>query len=275
MTKKKNAMNKFSFILLISLFIGLLIPSPASAQDKTGENKDAKVVTDSNDLQWVEEVAQRALILSEEAARRAELRSREMERRMYHRMEDAGRRGQMRMEHRDTSRYKRYDFPGYLDSLEMPGMQDRGMMDLRDLKELQEMHNFPSIPYYPEKYGDFHNLPPLHGFMFSDSKSGSSWSYERRLNDATYSNEYSIATDGSAKRVDLFVSGICAKGSITITVTSPDGKKLSDILIDENGNMNWRKSFNIEETKWTKGNWTFKVTTKDATGTFNISLDSF
>jgi|WetSurMetagenome_2_1015567.scaffolds.fasta_scaffold01258_10 hypothetical protein len=270
-------MKKITFILLISLFGGFMFSVPASAQDKSGEKKDAKTAkaaNDSNDLEWVEEVAHRAYILSEEAARRAESLSRDMERRMYHHMEQTGRRGQMRMEHRDTCKLKGYYFPGNLDSLELSGFN---VPEMKDMPHFPDMADMPTVRDYMEmdRHGNFHNMAPLHGFMFSDSKSGSSWSYERRLNEATFTTEYSAATDETAKKVDLYVSGVCTKGSITISVTSPDGKKLSDIVIDENGNMNWRKSYNTEETKWTKGNWTFKVTTKSATGTYNISLDSF
>ena len=265
-------MNKLSFILLITLFVGLMFSSPVSAQAKTDEKKNVKVTNDSSDLEWVEEVAHRALILSEEAARRAESLSRDMEHRMYRHMEQAGRRGQMHMGHRDTLRFDRFDFPGTRDSLELSGLPDH---DMRNMHYYLDMDNLPPFPDYIDRQGNLHGMAPMHGFMFSDSKSGSVWNYERRLNDATFTNEYSIATDTEAKKVDLFVSGVCTKGSITITVTAPDGKKLSDIIIDENGNMNWRKSYNTEETKWTKGNWTFKVTTKSATGTFDISLNSF
>jgi len=265
-------MNKLTFILLITLFGGLLFSSPVSAQTKTDEKKNAKVTNDSSDLEWVEEVAHRALILSEEAARRAESISRDMEHRMYRHMEKTGRRGQMRMGRMDTLRFDRFDFPGTLDSLEISGIPDP---DMRHMRYYFDMDDLPPVPDYIDRHGNLHTMAPMHGFMFSDSKSGSVWSYERRLNDATLTNEYSIATDAESKKVDLFVSGVCTKGSITIIVTAPDGKKLSDIIIDENGNMNWRKSFNTEETKWTKGNWTFKVTTKSATGTFNISLDSY
>jgi len=265
-------MNKLSVILLITLFGGFLFSSPVSAQAKTGEKKNAKAVNDTNDLEWVEEVAQRALILSEEAARRAESISRDMEHRMYRHMEQAGRRGQMRMGHRDTLRFDTFDFPGTLDSLELSGIHNHGMMDRRDF---YNMGDLPPVPDYLDRYGNFHNMAPMHGFMFSDSKSGSSWNYARRLNEATFTNEYLISTDAEAQKIDLFVSGVCTKGSITVTVTAPDGKKLTDIVIDENGNMKWRKSFNTEETKWTKGNWAFKIATKGATGTFNISLDSF
>jgi hypothetical protein len=269
-------MKKISIILLTGLFAGFFFVLPASAQDKKSDKKTDKSVNDSNDLEWVEEVAHRALVLSEEAARRAESVSREMERRAYHRMEQNGRRGQERMERGDSAGWHRpFNSWGKPDSLEMSGFHSH---DFRNFPEFPDMSDLPPIPDLPDmkgKYGDMHFNMPFPGYMFSDSKSGSSWNYSRRLNDATYASEYNIAVDAASDKINLSVSGNCNKGSITITVLSPDGKKISDIIIDENGNMNWRKSYKADENKWTKGNWTFKVTTKSATGNFNISLDSF
>ena len=53
----------------------------------------------------------------------------------------------------------------------------------------------------------------------------------------------------------------------------PGGKAYSEAVIDEFGNLNWRKSFQIAEDNTDKiGEWKFKVSSKNATGNFNISL---
>jgi hypothetical protein len=269
-------MKKVSLILLTSLFAFVFFSTSASAQDKSDDKKIQKTENDSDEIEWVEEVARRAYLLSEEAARKAEVFSREMERRAYHQMEEFGRHGHERMEKRDSSRmYRRYDFPNNLDSLEIPGLEnpaDERMLVFPDMPDLPPVPDIPDMSGW-RNYG--YGNPSFHGYSYSDSKSGSSWNYSRRLNDATYSTEYTVGTDAATEKVDLAVFGDCDKGSIIITVTSPDGKKMSDIVIDENGNMNWRKSFTTTDNKWAKGNWTFKVTTKSATGHFNISLDSF
>ena len=267
-------MKKIRIVLLTGLIAGFAFALPVSAQDKTADKKAGKNAVDTSDLQWVEEAAHRALILSEEAARRAEAVSREMERRAYHRMDEYGRQGKMRLEHRDTMRLKRSEFPDFPDSVDVSHMWAPYMYDKNhfpEIKDLPSMGDFPDV----EAFADFRRIGPYHTYVFSDSKSGSSWFYSRRLNEETYSNSYSVTADQSAKKISISVSGNCTKGSITIAVSTPDGKKLSDIVIDENGNMNWRKSFSEDENKWTKGDWDFKVTTKNATGNFNISLDSF
>jgi len=267
-------MKKTRIVLFTGLIAGLVFALPVSAQEKSADKKVVKHTIDTTDMQWVEEAAHRALILSEEAARRAEAVSREMEKHAYHRMQEFDRQGKMRMDHRDTMRFKRDEFSVFPDSVEVSRMWAPYMSDKNhfpEIKDLPSMEDFPDV----ETFGDFRRFGPYHGFVFSDSKSGSSWDYSRRLNEETYTNSYTVTADQAAKKINISVSGNCTKGSINITVSSPDGKKLSDIVIDENGNMNWRKSFKEDENKWTKGSWEFKVTTKNATGNFNISLDSF
>jgi len=46
----------------------------------------------------------------------------------------------------------------------------------------------------------------------------------------------------------MSVSGDCKAGEIRIKIIMPNGKTYSDIIIDEFGNLNWRKSFTISDT---------------------------
>ena len=50
-----------------------------------------------------------------------------------------------------------------------------------------------------------------------------------------------------------------------------------DIVIDEFGNLNWRKSFTIseEENKDKAGEWIYKIEAVKATGFFKISLQTY
>jgi len=55
----------------------------------------------------------------------------------------------------------------------------------------------------------------------------------------------------------------------------PDGKKLSEVVLDENGSLNWRKNFEAGENNgWKNGKWVFKIQAKSATGNLRISLNS-
>ena len=57
----------------------------------------------------------------------------------------------------------------------------------------------------------------------------------------------------------------------------PNGKVYSDIMIDESGNLNWRKSFSVteEENKEKAGAWKFQIDASKATGFFKISLQTY
>ena len=73
----------------------------------------------------------------------------------------------------------------------------------------------------------------------------------------------------------MSISGMSRSGEIRIAILMPGNKTYSEVVIDELGNLNWRKSFEInEDSKERIGNWKFKVTTKRATGNFRISLSA-
>ncbi len=110
-----------------------------------------------------------------------------------------------------------------------------------------------------------------HGY---GNKPGSSWNYSRQVMEATFTNELTM-TAGDESNVNLLVSGDCAEGSITVSIIMPDGKQLSEVVLDENGSLNWRKSYEAGENNgWKNGKWVFKIKAKDATGNLRISMNS-
>ena len=107
------------------------------------------------------------------------------------------------------------------------------------------------------------------------SKPGSSWNYSRQVMEATFTNELTMSSDDS-KSVNLSVSGDCAEGSMAVTIIMPDGKQLSEVVLDETGSLNWRKNFETDEGNgWKNGKWTFRIKAKEATGNLRISLNSY
>jgi cell division protein FtsB len=106
------------------------------------------------------------------------------------------------------------------------------------------------------------------------SKPGSSWNYSRQVMEATFTNEFTMsAADESS--VNLSVAGDCAEGSIVVAIIMPDGKQLSEVVLDENGSLNWRKNFEAGENNgWKNGKWVFKIKAKEATGNLRISMNS-
>jgi uncharacterized protein YfaS (alpha-2-macroglobulin family) len=75
----------------------------------------------------------------------------------------------------------------------------------------------------------------------------------------------------------MAVSGDCKGGEIRIKILTPSGKSYSDTVIDEDGNVNVRKSFNISDTENQDkaGEWKFQISTDKASGYFKISLQTF
>jgi hypothetical protein len=105
----------------------------------------------------------------------------------------------------------------------------------------------------------------------------SSWEFSKNVKDNTFSKDYSFDVEKTSKSVVMSVMGDCKSGEIRIKIVMPNGKNYSDILIDESGNLNWRKSFTISETENQDktGDWKFQISSTKATGFFKISLQSF
>ena len=100
-----------------------------------------------------------------------------------------------------------------------------------------------------------------------------SWDFSKSVTDATFSKEYGIDVDKGSKNVAISISGTCKTGEIRVTIFTPGGKPYSEAVIDEFGNLNWRKSFQLTEENSDKiGEWKFVIISKVATGNFNISL---
>ncbi len=148
----------------------------------------------------------------------------------------------------------------------------------RDLSRNLPVVVVPDMPQVPDvhAYGfDSGNNIYLYRGQGFGSKPGSSWNYSRQVMEATFTNELTMPADESSS-VNLTVSGDCAEGSIVVTIIMPDGKQLSEVILDANGSLNWRKNFEAGEGNgWKNGKWTFRIKAKEATGNLRISLNSF
>jgi hypothetical protein len=114
------------------------------------------------------------------------------------------------------------------------------------------------------------------GHSMGDSEK-TTWDFSRNIKDNTFSRDYSFDVDKTSRSVVMSVMGDCKSGEIRIKIIMPNGKSYSDILIDESGNLNWRKSFSISETENQDktGSWKFQISSTKATGYFKISLQAF
>lgn len=104
-----------------------------------------------------------------------------------------------------------------------------------------------------------------------------SWDFSKSVKENTLSREYSFDVEKSVNTVVMSVNGDCKAGDIRIRIIMPNGKTYSDIVIDEFGNLNWRKSFTISDTENQDkaGEWKFQISSNKATGYFKISLQTY
>lgn len=114
----------------------------------------------------------------------------------------------------------------------------------------------------------------IHAFTYGDNTERTRWEFSKNVKESTFSREYSFDVEKSSKSVVMSILGDCKAGEIRIKITMPNGKTYSEILIDESGNLNWRKSFTITETENQDkaGEWKYEIGSKKATGFFKISL---
>jgi hypothetical protein len=110
----------------------------------------------------------------------------------------------------------------------------------------------------------------------SDSER-TTWEFSKSVKESTFSKDYTFDVEKSVKTVVMSITGDCKSGEFRIKIIMPNGKNYSDIVIDELGNLNWRKSFTISETENQDktGEWKFQIVSSKATGFFKISLQTF
>ena len=129
---------------------------------------------------------------------------------------------------------------------------------------------FSSVAFAGQDMGGWY------GHSMDDSER-TTWDFSKTVKDNTFSRDYTFDVEKSSKSVVMSVMGDCKSGEIRIKIIMPNGKSYSDILIDESGNLNWRKSFIISETENLDktGDWKFQISSAKATGFFKISLQTF
>ena len=116
----------------------------------------------------------------------------------------------------------------------------------------------------------------FYGHSFDDSER-TTWDFSKSIKETSFSRDYTLDVESTVKTVVMSVNGDCKSGEIRIKIIMPNGKTYSDIVIDEFGNLNWRKSFSISDTenKDKAGAWKFDISSSKATGYFKISLQTY
>ncbi len=117
----------------------------------------------------------------------------------------------------------------------------------------------------------------FYGHSLGSDAERTTWDFSKSMKEKTFSDSYNFNVEKTIKNVVMSVNGDCKVGEIRIKIVLPNGKNYSDIVIDEFGNLNWRKSFNISETENQDktGEWKFQITSTKATGYFKISIQTY
>jgi hypothetical protein len=154
------------------------------------------------------------------------------------------------------------------------GQEEREKFDqaMKIFENSKGARNFHSPDPYVIGYGiDFNRR------NFGEDTEGTNWEFSKYLKEISFERDYVIDVENSVSNVVMSIVGDCKMGEIRIKINMPNGKTYSDIVIDEFGNLNWRKSFNISETenKDKTGAWTFEIKSSKASGFFKISLQTY
>jgi len=159
---------------------------------------------------------------------------------------------------------------------------DKAMENLRDMKGAMDD---PEIQKIIREYRDVNRTRSFSDpFVFvpgpgefyhhsvNDNSVRTTWDFSKSIRESSFARDYTFDVDPTAKSVLMSVSGDCKQGEIRIRIIMPGGKTFSEIVIDEFGNLNWRKSLTITEAENQDktGEWNFDIKAKDATGYFKI-----
>lgn len=146
-----------------------------------------------------------------------------------------------------------------------------------DVEALPHMKRINRSFHFNEPYVFTTGVDAFSGNPFDGDNESTIWEFSRSVKEKSLKSDYSFDVEKTSNTVVMSVNGDCKAGDIRIKITMPGGKTYSDIVIDEFGNLNWRKSFTISETENQDkaGVWKFQITSNKATGYFKISLQAY
>ncbi len=111
--------------------------------------------------------------------------------------------------------------------------------------------------------------------FYSGSQDSETLEFRKIVNESSFTKDFDFNVESSARKVSISVSGACKSGEIRIEIIMPGGKTYTEVLLDEYGSVNWNKSFSVDEEGNSKtGEWSFKITAREATGNFRLSIRS-
>jgi hypothetical protein len=231
-------MKKNSIILIVTLLISFsFFVQPLAAQEKTKEEKAKEL-----ELQQAIDQQKKAMVEQQKAL---ETQSKDVEKALQDAKEGMQRNPDMMIFSRSRSRNSGNGMQGF----DQPFIVSPGV----------DLHGYGNL------------------FGGEGDSERTTWDFSKQVKETTFSKQYSFDVEKTVSTVVMTVMGDCKAGEIRVKIIMPGGKIYSDIVIDEFGNLNWRKSFTIseEENKDKAGEWVYKIYAVKATGFFKISLQTY
>jgi hypothetical protein len=113
------------------------------------------------------------------------------------------------------------------------------------------------------------------GDFFFNEPERTTWELSKTMVEDSFSSDYTFDVDADASTLILSVSGDCRAGEIKISIITPSGSSYANLSIDEFGNLNWRKTFDLSVNNDKIGKWIFIIETEGSTGHLRISAQTF
>ena len=234
-------MKKYGIIIGVVFLVLVCSFGQAVAQEKTKEEKE-------KELQEAINEQKKAMIERQRAEKEAQMEvQKEIDKAMI-----------IHKEAIDKAMERVNDKAGRIDDPEF----QRVIRNYRDLGKSWS----PVEPFlYSPDIGDFYNHS-------NGNTERTTWDFSKSIKESSFSRDYVFDVEPTAKSVVMSVSGDCKEGEIKVKISMPGGKTFSEIVIDEFGNLNWRKSLTITETENQDktGAWKFEIKSSKATGYFKI-----
>jgi len=238
-------MKKIRFILIaVSLISFCALSRPTVAQEKSKEEKE-------KELKIAEEVDAQKKAIEEQKKAQFEIQKAMQESKKD--VDQAMKEAQEQLE--ATDKYKDM---------------------VRVFRGTGDRSRFSVEPFPGEQFMFTPGMEGFNWYSHSGDEERSSLDFSKSVKESSFSRDYVFDVDLSSTVV-MSVNGECKAGEIRIKIVMPNGKVYSDIIIDEFGNLNWRKSFPVseEENKDKAGGWKFQINASKATGFFKISLQTY
>ena len=98
----------------------------------------------------------------------------------------------------------------------------------------------------------------------------------KQYNGQSIDKQGTFEVEDKITKLKLSIEGHVNSGSITVSLTLPDGKPYKSLTMDDTADISWSESLNINEgeNKY-YGTWKYRITTKVADGSYYLSINTY